>query len=254
MLGLKKLPEGVAALENAKALCEQLHEELPREPEYLSELAQTFNNLMLQSDFNSRFELAVAHGERAAALLEQLVGDYPQVADYQHRLTYGLVNIASNNIGNGHPDRALAPCAKALPVAEQLARAHPDIPAYKNRVAHIHVIHAGALAGLGEFREAAAETAAAEADASLGATIYNIACNYCLCATSARKSATLSLAERDKLVGQYLDQAMASLRRARAKTTVFMGAQRGSIWEVKIATSSRCGSRGDFLDFSQIEE
>ncbi len=60
MLGLRKLPEGVAALENAKALCEQLHEELPREPEYLSELAQTFNNLMLQSDFNSRFELAVS--------------------------------------------------------------------------------------------------------------------------------------------------------------------------------------------------
>ena len=55
-------------------------------------------------------------------------------------------------------------------------------------------------------------------------------------------------------MGQYLDQAMATLRQARAKTTFFMGAQ-----GVRLLKSDRdlepLRSRDDFRRFlSQIEE
>jgi hypothetical protein len=164
-------------------------------------------------------------GESAAALLEQLTINYPRVADYHYRLAFTLSNIANAQQVCHHPDQALAVCAKAMLVAERLVRAHPDVPAYKNRLAHIRIIHATTLAHLGEFRKAVDEVAAAESDASLGITIYNGACVYCLCAAAVPKNASLSLAEKDRLAGQYLDRAMILLRKVKATTGHFNSAQ-----------------------------
>jgi len=230
--GLHKLSAGVAALENARALCEQLRTEDPEEPQYVSELAQTFNNLRTMGDYSATRDQAIADGERAAALLEQLVHDYPRVADYQARLTIYLSNIAGQYLNSAHPERALAACAKALPIAEQLARAHPDVPAYRHRVTFVQVMHAGALAMSGEFRQAAAELESLQADVSartsgwsvLGMTIFNSACTYCACAIAARKSSAVPSIEGQKLADQYLDRALAALGKAKTMR-VFESAQ-----------------------------
>jgi tetratricopeptide (TPR) repeat protein len=224
--GFKKLPDGRAALKQAEALCEQLSKEVPAEPEYRSELAQTFANFMLLADFSGKYEQAVTDGERAVPVLEKLVHDYQRVADYQYRLAFVLSNIATAHCNNQHPDRALAACAKALPVAEQLVRAHPDVRSYKNRLAFLRIGRGIALAQQGDFRKAAAEIdAAAESDALEGMTLYNGACGYCLSATAASKDATLSPAERDKLAGHYLDRALAFLQRGKDTTPHFKSEQ-----------------------------
>jgi tetratricopeptide (TPR) repeat protein len=202
-----------------------LAEEFPEEPEYQSELAQTFTNFLYQTNYSGRHDQAVADGERAVPVLEKLVHDYPLVADYQFRLAFVLSNIALAHINNRQLERALAACAKGLTVAERLLRAHPDVPAYKNRVAFIRQAYAQILALQGDFRKAAAELDAAETHAMEGMTLYNIACGFCSSASAAGKDATLSPAERDKLAGQYLDRAMTILRKARDTSPVFKSAQ-----------------------------
>jgi tetratricopeptide (TPR) repeat protein len=223
--GLKKLPEGMAALEKAKALCEQLSTEFPEEPEYRSELAQTFTNFMFRAEYSEDYEQAVAEGERAVPVLEKLVHDHPLVADYQFRLAFVLSNISAAQGNRRQLDRALVAAEKGLTVAEQLLRAHPDVPAYRNRVAFNRQARASVLALQGDFRKAASELEAAETHALEGMTLYNIACGFCLSASAAGKDATLSLAERDKLAGQYLDRAMTILRKARDTTPLFKSAQ-----------------------------
>src|SRR5262249_55007941 len=56
--GLKNIQDGVDALNNAKALCERLSQEVPGQAEYVSELAQTLHNFVYQADFSGKYEQA----------------------------------------------------------------------------------------------------------------------------------------------------------------------------------------------------
>jgi serine/threonine-protein kinase len=251
--GLKKLPEGVAAVERAEELCGRLVKEFPEEPEYRSELAQTYTNLIYQADYSGKYDQAVADGERAVPVLEQLVRDYPLVADYQFRLAFVLSNLAASHSNNRQPERLLEAGSKALPVAERLLRAHPDVPAYRNRLAFIRFLHGEALAQRGEFRRAIAELEAAERDASEGITLFAGACGYCLSAMAAEKDASLSPGERKSLAGQYLDRAMALLRKSRDTTPLFKSAQGVELLR-KDADLEPLRPRDDFQRFlTQVE-
>jgi serine/threonine-protein kinase len=219
--GLKKLPEGAAALKQAEALCALLVAEFPDEPEYRSELAQTYTNSMFQHSYSGKYDQAAADGERAVPILEQLVRDYPLVADYQFRLAFVLSNIAMSYGINRQPEKELAACSKALSVAEPLVRAHPEVPAYKNRLAFIRIERANALARRGDFRQAVSDLDTAENDVSEGMTYYNSACGYSLSALAVGKDASLALAERERLANRYLDRAMAVLLKAKNTTPVF---------------------------------
>jgi hypothetical protein len=244
----------VAAVEEAEALCVQLVKDFPDEPQYRSELAQTYTNFIYQADYSGKYDQAVADVGRAVLVLEQLVRDYPLVADYQFRLAFVLSNVAVCHGNNRQPERLMEACSKALPVAERLLRDHPDVPAYRNRLTRIRFLHGQGLAQRGDFRRGVAEIEAAEKDASEGITLFGGVCGYCISAMAAAKDASLSPAEREKLTGKYLDRAMALLRKVKDTTPLFTSAQGVELLR-KDADLEPLRRRDDFRQFlTQIEE
>jgi serine/threonine-protein kinase len=223
-LKLGLLADGTAKYAEARALCEQLTDESPDEPDYRSELARTQINLSTLSDFDHNLPKAIVAANKAADLLQKLVDDHPGNPEYQSRLTTTLhvLCMAHPNLRQAPEARSLA--ARGVAVADRLVRAHPDLSEYRKQLSVARVDYGIGLAQLGDHARSAAEIEAAVSKESSGLALNNAACAYCHCALAVGRDARIDSAERDKLAAKYFDRAM-SLLLAAEKKDLFEEAQ-----------------------------
>jgi serine/threonine-protein kinase len=123
--------EALEAVEHARALAEQLHEEDARSPEARERLGTILNQVAALRRSLGAMDAALAASSRARDLFHELAREHPALGAYRHQLALADNRIAAVRFETGQPAAALESYAEARRIVESLVAQHPDEIRYR---------------------------------------------------------------------------------------------------------------------------
>jgi tetratricopeptide (TPR) repeat protein/predicted Ser/Thr protein kinase len=214
----KRLDDAGQAHRQAVALLERLARDFPRIPVYRQELANSTNSLASVLARAGRLKDAAATWEQAVDLLRALHAEHPGAAFYQGDLGMALGNLGWVLSEEKDWAGARPKFEEAIVHLQAALTAVPNNPDYLGALRNQYRSLSETLVRL---QEHAAASVAAEklAATSLqpGESAYFAACFLARCMPLAEQDARLPRQERQVLVRNYGDRALALLREALRK-------------------------------------
>jgi serine/threonine protein kinase len=167
---LGQMQQAEAAYQRGHALYAALAAELPRQPRYRWQLAQTEGRLATLFSGTGRAQQAEQAYRRAVEIQERLTGEFPLAPEYWRDLASSYFGLASLFDQTGRRPEAEKAFGQALTIWRRLVKAFPRVPDYRMELARGQNNHGISLANGGRLQEA--EEAFREAVA-LGAGLAN---------------------------------------------------------------------------------
>lgn len=243
-----KTTEARAALEQAVAIYQRIVRQNPAIVESQNLLAASRYALGLFHSNHGSPQQAFSEYEKAAAILKPLVARHRQLTDPRKSLASCLINMSIVCRRLARPQDAERYAAEAIPFLTGLRKQFPENKPFRQSLRNAYGNHALALELLGRYREAAAAWKNALAhDTGVGRayfqkqrclslaragrhreantlavgllkttnraqTAYDFACAFAISSAAARRDASLSPEQRQRISTRYAGNAIAVLR------------------------------------------